>query len=405
MTISFKHAFTSAKADGTDSTLIQPSNWNAEHVITLAAAKVLGRDSSSPGAVQELPLSFDPSGQSMIPPSGTTAQRPSTALAGMLRYSTSLTRFEFYNGTSWGLISGGATVAASAPSTPQTGDLWYDSTNSVLKTWNGSSWSAPTSNSSTVRQTFVATAGQTSFTVTGGYAAGFIDVFQNGVKLVNGTDVTVTSGVSVVLATGAAVGDVVEVIGLASAGATYLSTSGGTLSGTLNGTSAAFSGTVSDGSGTMRPLISGTAQASTSGTSIDFTGIPSWAKRITVMLNGVSTNGTSALILQVGSATISVSGYNGQAWTGTGGGVITNGMPLTTASAAAASVNAVATLTLFNGNTWAFSALTGVASSTNNGYHAAGMGPALGGALDRVRLTTVNGTDTFDAGSVNILYE
>ena len=62
MTLSLKHTFTSAKADGTDSTLVQPSAWNAEHTITLAAGKVLGRDSSGAGAAQELPLSFDTSG-------------------------------------------------------------------------------------------------------------------------------------------------------------------------------------------------------------------------------------------------------------------------------------------------------------------------------------------------------
>lgn len=62
MAISIKHAFTSAKADGTDATLVQPSNWNAEHNITLAAGKVLGRDSSGAGAVQELPISVDGSG-------------------------------------------------------------------------------------------------------------------------------------------------------------------------------------------------------------------------------------------------------------------------------------------------------------------------------------------------------
>lgn len=148
----------------------------------------------------------------------------------------------------------------------------------------------------------------------------------------------------------------------------------------------------------------GTSQATTSGTSKDFT-IPSWAKKITVTLNGVSTNGTSALLLQIGSGSISSTGYSGQAWTGTGAGVITSGMPLTTASAAAASVNSVAVLTLTGNNTWSYMALTGVASSTNNGYHSAGVSPALGGAIDRLRLTTINGTDTFDAGSVNILYE
>ena len=67
MALSFKHLFTSAKSDGVDSTLIQPSNWNAEHVITLAAGKILGRTvGAGAGAVQELPLAIDSSGNATI---------------------------------------------------------------------------------------------------------------------------------------------------------------------------------------------------------------------------------------------------------------------------------------------------------------------------------------------------
>ena len=101
MAVSFKHAFTSAKVDGTDSTLIQPSNWNAEHTLTMGAGKVLGRDSSAGGAVQELAIAVDATQQSMIPPSGSTASRPATAIAGMLRYNTSLSQFEGYYNSVW----------------------------------------------------------------------------------------------------------------------------------------------------------------------------------------------------------------------------------------------------------------------------------------------------------------
>jgi hypothetical protein len=67
MAISLKHTFQSAKADGADSSLVQPSNWNAEHTITAAAGKVLGRDTSGAGAVQELPIAVDTSGNVNIP--------------------------------------------------------------------------------------------------------------------------------------------------------------------------------------------------------------------------------------------------------------------------------------------------------------------------------------------------
>lgn len=62
MAISVKHAFQSAKADGPDSTLVQPSSWNAEHTITAAAGVVLGRNTSGAGAIQELPIAVDVSG-------------------------------------------------------------------------------------------------------------------------------------------------------------------------------------------------------------------------------------------------------------------------------------------------------------------------------------------------------
>jgi hypothetical protein len=144
MTFSLKHTFTSPKADGTDATLVQPSNWNAEHTITLAAGKVLGRDASGAGAVQELPLSFDATGQSMVPPSGTTAQRPSSATAGMLRYNTSFSKFELYNGTTWGAVGGGATISDTAPTSPQAGDLWWKSDEGQMYVYytdaNSSQW-------------------------------------------------------------------------------------------------------------------------------------------------------------------------------------------------------------------------------------------------------------------------
>lgn len=62
MSVSLKHKFTSTQADGTDASLVRPSNWNDEHDLTLAAGKVLGRDTSGAGSAQELPLAFDANG-------------------------------------------------------------------------------------------------------------------------------------------------------------------------------------------------------------------------------------------------------------------------------------------------------------------------------------------------------
>ena len=152
-------------------------------------------------------------------------------------------------------------------------------------------------------------------------------------------------------------------------------------------------------------ITSGTAVASTSGTSIDFNSIPSWVKRVTVMFNGVSTNGTSNLMIQIGSSSISTSGYVSSGWTtNTSNANSTAGLLVTGTNTAAFSVSGIAQICLLSSNTWSFSASTS-SQATSAISIGAGLSPALGGTLDRVRITTVGGTDTFDAGTINILYE
>lgn len=73
-------------------------------------------------------------------PAGTTAQRP-TGVAGMVRFNSSLNRFEGYNNSSvWANIGGGASTSGTAPTSPLEGDLWYDTTLKVLKVREGQSW-------------------------------------------------------------------------------------------------------------------------------------------------------------------------------------------------------------------------------------------------------------------------
>ena len=152
-------------------------------------------------------------------------------------------------------------------------------------------------------------------------------------------------------------------------------------------------------------ISSGTAVASTSGTSIDFTGIPSWVKRITVMLSGVSSNGTSNWLVQIGSGSFTSSGYTSTFMNGDGPTVYTSTAGFLTSNwlgSTALNRNFVCSLVNVTGNTWLFSVVGHVETSTSG----SGAGRlALGGTLDRVRITTVNGTDTFDAGTINILYE
>jgi len=166
---------------------------------------------------------------------------------------------------------------------------------------------------------------------------------------------------------------------------------------------------VTDGSGTLSFADRGrmtlaTAQNSTSGTSIDFTSIPSWVKRITVMFNGVSTNGSSSHQVQIGAGSFTTSGYNSSSSSiGSSVGTIsaTGGFLLYVASATAVNSGHM-TITLVGSNVWVASS---VVKTTTAVTTVGGGDVTLSGTLDRVRITTVNGTDTFDAGSINILYE
>lgn len=155
-------------------------------------------------------------------------------------------------------------------------------------------------------------------------------------------------------------------------------------------------------------IVSGTAVASTSGTSIDFTSIPSWVKRITVNFNNVSLNASANLLVQIGNTTPTTTGYSS----------------ITSYVTAAASANAVTSTTGFiiqagsasyltfgslvinniSGNIWTASGVLGNITTSAFSINSAGV-ISLGSALNLVRITTTNGTDTFDAGLINILYE
>ena len=148
-------------------------------------------------------------------------------------------------------------------------------------------------------------------------------------------------------------------------------------------------------------ITSGTAVASTSGTSIDFTSIPSWVKRVTVMFSGVSTNGSSAVLVQLGdSGGIENTGYLGSA----------NAANFTTGFSDGFGDGAAVRHGQFNicladssTNKWVCAVSMGKSDTTTSSV--GGFSKPLSATLDRVRITTVNGTDTFDAGTINILYE
>ena len=153
-------------------------------------------------------------------------------------------------------------------------------------------------------------------------------------------------------------------------------------------------------------LQRGTAVASTSGTSIDFTSIPSWVKRITVMFQGVGTNGTSIPQIQLGAGSITTSGYVGTAGiftTTSAVSALSAGFLVSAGHAATVRYQGAATITSITGNTWACTTVLGRSDAANMCF--CGGTIALSGTLDRVRITTVNGTDAFAAGTINIIYE
>jgi hypothetical protein len=191
--------------------------------------------------------------------------------------------------------------------------------------------------------------------------------------------------------------------------------------GTITNLSTTLAGdfTISQGTGTIgtakvtptnlsQPFTSGTAVASTSGTAIDFTAIPSWAKRITVMFNGVSTTGTSSYLVQIGSGSVDATGYAGyikrfSTTTVSASTQITTGLGLNLSVSTTTPYMGTAICRLVSGNTWIFQST--LAQSNGDDLFIGTTTKTLSAALDRVRITTIGGTDTFDEGSINIAYE
>jgi hypothetical protein len=160
----------------------------------------------------------------------------------------------------------------------------------------------------------------------------------------------------------------------------------------------------------LGPVI-GTEQASTSGTSITFSNVPSWAKKITINLVGVSTSGTNDLLLQLGdSGGVEATGYlsafsvlpNASA---IAGGNTTTAFTIASGLAAASVLHGSIVLTLENASSFTWCERGTVAFSNTGSTVVSAGSKSTSAALDRVSLTTTGGTDTFDAGAINVLYE
>ena len=175
-----------------------------------------------------------------------------------------------------------------------------------------------------------------------------------------------------------------------------------TIDGNLSvGKDVSVTGSLSLGGSTVRLLTSGTA-VSASGTSVDFTSIPSWVKRITIMFDALSTNGGDEYLIQIGdSGGIETTGYvseasdRGEDITSTSGFILTRVNDLNNVS------YGVVTLHNISGNVWLS---TGILTLTELVSSSAGS-KTLSNVIDRVRITTTGGVNTFDSGTVNIMYE
>jgi len=160
--------------------------------------------------------------------------------------------------------------------------------------------------------------------------------------------------------------------------------------------------------GNLGPKVQGTSVSATTGTSIDYTGLPSWITRITVVFSGLSTNGTSNLIVQLGTGatpTYTTSGYLGSAADTTGATQtnFTSGFIFNNSVNATQTYGGLMTIVNLTGNTWAESSMLGDSAGTALRYGAGSV--PLAATLTALRITTAGGVNTFDAGTVNILYE
>jgi hypothetical protein len=327
------------------------------------------------------------------------------------------------------VIHGGTGVAAFTPNTIIVGN-GTSTPIGVASSTNGNVLTATAGASVTAGSFVVGTQytitslGSTTFTGIGATSGTFTGTINNAATPTPaaGTILTVTSG------SGAAVGQFITGSGVASgtkiteqisSTAWRVNNSQSVGSTTITYTNPVFTATgVGTGTGTATTntwtsvaiptttLTSGTA-ISASGAFVDFIGIPSWVKSVTIMFSGVSTSGTSYKQIQLGtSSAIDITGYLGSSTYITSGSVSTaifsTGFGIR-GNGSADLINGSITINNLTGNTWVAS---GILSGSNLAEVWLTSGSkALSDVLLQIRITTVNGTDTFDAGLINIIYE
>jgi hypothetical protein len=173
-----------------------------------------------------------------------------------------------------------------------------------------------------------------------------------------------------------------------------------TIDGNLSvGKDVSVTGSLSLSGSTVRLLTNGTA-VSASGSSVEFTSLPSWVRRITIMLAGVSTVGSTKVLIQLGtSAGYTTSGYLSTVSWGSGSNDTDTTGFIVGGTAGADARSGLCFVCLLGSNSWSYSG--NVKVSTTN-VMSSGGDVTLSAVCDRIRITT---SGTFDAGTINIMYE
>ena len=238
-------------------------------------------------------------------------------------------------------------------------------------------------------------------------------VFLDGVMQAPTTDYTISGNQITMIPTPATTGLKLVVMSLQNVDGTYAATAAVDITSKIDKPSSPSAGQVLSYNGSTwvatasgsSGVTSGTAVTLTNQTSVDFTGIPNSAKKITVIFGDVSTNGSSIAQIQIGSGSVTTSGYKSSSTTS--GAIVTSttGFITTYTMASTYTIFGSITINLVSGSTYVASGNMGLAASAPVNVSAAAGVVTLAGTLDRVRITTVLGADQFDAGTVNVMWE